>query len=118
MGYKNKEDQAAASKRHYDNNREEVIVRKRETRAVRVNRNRQLVWTYLLQHPCVDCGEADPIVLEFDHVRDVKSAEISKMVKDGLGWNRISQEILKCDVRCANCHRRRTSSSLGWFVGE
>ena len=63
---------------------------------------------YLLGHPCVDCGEADPIVLEFDHVRGLKRANVSKMV----GWNGslgpIKEEIAKCDVRCANCHRRKT----------
>ena len=45
-------------------------------------RNRKFVLEYLCNHPCVDCGEPDPIVLEFDHVRGTKSAEISAMVKD------------------------------------
>jgi hypothetical protein len=29
------------------------------------------------------------------------------------GW-RLNCKIGKCDVRCANCHRRRTAHQLGW----
>jgi hypothetical protein len=64
----------------------------------------------LATHPCVDCGESDPVVLEFDH-RDPAAKSFS--IGDALGktwqWEKIAAEIAKCDVRCANCHRRRTA---------
>src|ERR1700677_4010827 len=41
--------------------------------------NRKNVFEYLSSHPCVDCGENDPLVLEFDHLGD-KVSTISKMV--------------------------------------
>ena len=63
---------------------------------------------YLNNHPCVDCGEDDPVVLEFDHVFDTKTANISDLVKTNHCWNTIIKEIQKCEVRCANCHRRIT----------
>lgn len=63
---------------------------------------------YLSSHPCVDCGEADVVVLEFDHLRD-KSADISNYANGGRTWPRVLSEIEKCDVCCANCHRRRTA---------
>ena len=66
------------------------------------------IWDYLSQHPCTDCGEADPLVLEFDHLRD-KIGDISRMVSDFLSWGPIVKEIEKCEVVCANCHRRRTA---------
>jgi hypothetical protein len=61
---------------------------------------------YLLEHPCVDCGENDILVLEFDHVDGVKDREISSMI-NRRGWQSILKEISKCEVRCANCHKRR-----------
>ncbi len=60
---------------------------------------------YLSTHPCVDCGEADLVVLEFDHRGD-KHEEICVLVSRG-SFDRLVEEIKKCDVRCANCHRRR-----------
>lgn len=76
---------------------------------------RTFVIDYLRKNPCVDCGESDPVVLEFDHVRGVKDIEVSVMVSRGFGIERISEEITKCDVRCANCHRRITAIRGNWF---
>lgn len=64
---------------------------------------------YLQRHPCIDCGESDVRVLEFDHVRGNKVANISDMVSSNrVGFRRLEDEIAKCVVRCANCHRRKT----------
>ena len=71
----------------------------------------RLVLAYLRTHPCVDCGEADPIVLDFDHQRD-KVANVSTMVLRKWPWPKILDEIAKCEVVCANCHRRRTATQL------
>ena len=47
------------------------------------------------------------MVLEFDHRGD-KSFNIAKGLRDR-GWDDLLEEIAKCDVVCANCHRRRTA---------
>jgi len=66
---------------------------------------RTLISEYQSKHPCVDCGETNQIVLDFDHVRGTKRYDISKVVTFGLSLAFLEEEIAKCDVRCANCHR-------------
>lgn len=78
-------------------------------------RNRQFITEYLSTHPCVDCGEKDPIVLEFDHVRGAKHRDVTYMVTRAHSLETIALEIEKCDVRCANCHRRKTALERGYY---
>ena len=68
---------------------------------------------YFRDHPCVDCGETDPIVLEFDHLRDKKFG-ISTGIRNR-NWADVLDEIAKCEVVCANCHRRRTVRRGGFI---
>lgn len=75
----------------------------------------EAVWRYLSTHPCVDCGEGDPIVLEFDHVYGVKRLAVSHMI-GSFSWATIAEEIGKCEVRCANCHRRKTAAQFAWWA--
>jgi hypothetical protein len=65
------------------------------------------LYAYLEDHPCVDCGEDDILVLEFDHLRD-KRAAVTQMPGTH-DWSVIEAEIEKCDVVCSSCHRRRTA---------
>lgn len=77
--------------------------------------NRENIYKYLKSHPCEDCGETDPVVLEFDHLSN-KEFGIAQAARTGYGWNRILVEIQKCEVVCSNCHRRRTAKRSGnWF---
>lgn len=97
--------------RNADTHKANVNAHKLDTLAA----SRQYIWDYLSTHPCVDCGEADPKVLEFDHVRGEKRMEVTRMVTNGVSIRVIQQEIDKCEVRCANCHRRRTSKEQGYW---
>ena len=98
------------SKRYYQNHREEVIDRKNRRR----DANHQFIDQYLLAHPCVDCGVSDLVVLQFDHIRGVKIDQVSDMML--CTRQKIEQEIKKCDVRCANCHARKTHLERGYRV--
>lgn len=80
-----------------------------------IDKLRDYVWNYLENHACVDCGESDPIVLEFDHVRGVKVRAVADMVRGKVSLKSLEAEIAKCEVRCANCHRRITAKRGGWW---
>jgi hypothetical protein len=59
---------------------------------------------------CRDCGERDPIVLDAHH-RDPSTKNDRLKHKNNaalyrLGWVALEEELRKCDVLCANCHRR------------
>lgn len=106
----------AASRKYYQENREKHarITMERSRRIKRENADR--LYEYLATHPCVDCGESDPIVLEFDHVRGQKRAEISKLRHKGNSWAILEMEIQKCEVRCANCHKRKTAKERNFYA--
>lgn len=99
---------------HYRANRAAYIekARVRNTELIRING--EFLIAYLKQHPCVDCGERDVIVLEFDHLRD-KVADVSVLARGGYSIETIQKEIDKCEVVCANCHRRRTAKRAGTY---
>jgi hypothetical protein len=92
--------------------REELKAYHRRTR----NEKRREVYAYLLEHPCVDCGEPDPVVLEFDHVRGAKRLPVKRMLAGTYSLKAIFEEIAKCEVRCANCHRRVTAERGGFYA--
>lgn len=63
---------------------------------------------------CVDCGyNANPVALDFDHVVGEKSFNIARSVRS-MKLERLLSEIAKCEVRCANCHRIKTSNNEDW----
>lgn len=98
---------AAYKRAWYGRNRVRHMERVAVNHVRTADANRLRVWEYLVGHPCVDCGETDLVVLEFDHLRD-KQQNVLEMVSRGTSWKSILAEIEKCQVRCANCHRRRT----------
>jgi hypothetical protein len=86
-------------------------VKSTRSRLARQHRNRTYLYAYLRQHPCERCGQDDPVVLDFDHLRD-KLREVTLVATFG-GWADLLIEIDKCRVLCANCHRRETATSAG-----
>jgi len=74
----------------------------------------EYVLKHLLKNPCKTCNEADPIVLDFDHISD-KEFNISEAVSHGLSLDKLQKEMDKCDILCANCHRRKTAKDFNWW---
>ena len=66
--------------------------------------------------PCTDCGGTFPLeCMDFDHVRGEKKYNIGSLI--GCAKARIDEELAKCEVVCANCHRIRTKNR-GQYMTE
>lgn len=96
-------------KRHYVNNRDSYITKQRKINIQKKLEIKSLVFEHLTKHPCVDCGEDDIRVLDFDHLNpNDKRFNISDAHRHyQYSIKKVNEEIAKCDVRCANCHRIR-----------
>lgn len=103
-----------AVRKHYQKNRSYYLEKARSRNKTLRELHQEFLFDFLSKHPCVDCGEKDPVVLEFDHLRDKKN-DVSEMVKLRYSRKRLTEEIEKCEVRCANCHRRKTSRDHHWY---
>lgn len=97
-------DTLSAYQRWYYRNREQAINSREE------RRERRKRWFYEYKRDecaCTRCGEDHPAALDFHHVdRDEKQAGVSQLVTRGRPRERIEEEMEKCVVLCANCHRK------------
>lgn len=103
-------------KKHYQKNKSSYIEKSKINRLQQIENNKKLITEYLLSEHCVDCGENDIRTLDFDHINpDNKESAVTRMMFDGCGWEKISKEIKKCEIRCANCHRKRTADQFNTY---
>ena len=98
---------------HYKANKQRYIDAAARRKKILLEERFLFLMAYFREHPSADCGETDPIVLEFDHLRD-KKIGIATGIRNR-NWNDVLDEIAKCDVVCANCHRRRTAKRGGFI---
>ena len=94
---------------HYKNHIKYYVEKARKRNQMVKERAYAYLGPYLLSHPCVDCGEKDILVLEFYHKdRALKKGEIRHIIQNGATLEKVINEVEKCDIRCSNCHRRKT----------
>lgn len=109
MPYKNKEDQRAASRKHYVANKEKINKRSAASRqAMRdhVNKLKE-------SSPCTDCGQDYPYyVMQYDHINSDKVAGVATLLRTST-LAKALEEIAKCELVCANCHAIRTWTRHG-----
>jgi hypothetical protein len=103
---------ASYKRAHYLANKQRYIANANAWSRRNIEDRTRWLLQFFATHPCVDCGESDPVVLEFDHLRD-KAFDIGRAMRDK-NWDLILQEIEKCEVVCANCHRKRTARRGKW----
>lgn len=101
----------ACQSSHYRDNKVRHMRNVRRTARARLAVYRRYLATQLAGG-CIDCGNTDIRVLEFDHVRGTKVANVARMVLDA-SLEKIVAEVSKCEVRCRNCHAIATYERRG-----
>ena len=106
MSYKNPKDPRllASRRKHYYNNKEQYIKNKRK----RIRRIDAWLRNYKKTLKCQECGENHPACLDFHHRNEKDKIDAISKVIHCKGWGKelILEETSKCDILCANCHRK------------
>jgi hypothetical protein len=104
MPYKDEEvrkrKNAQYSREHYIKNREALIIKNQERR----KKQREEWYAFKSTLKCSKCGFSHPAALDFHHVDRTNHKSVFKLAKDGC-YKAAMEEIKKCIVYCANCHR-------------
>lgn len=80
-------------------------------RARKRRAKRRLVGMIKTASGCQDCGYATAsAALQFDHIDNNKKSDVSDLINRDYSWKVIQEEILKCEIVCANCHAVRTNT--------
>lgn len=93
-------------------NKDRIVAMNEQRIAAIREPNRLFIRLYLKDRSCVDCGEDNWLVLEFDHVRGEKVHQVSYLMNSH-SVEVVAEEVAKCDVVCGNCHKLRTMKRLG-----
>jgi len=88
-----------------------------DKRRIRRENIKRKMMDFYRDNPCVDCGESDPRVLDFDHINN-KKHNVSTLLRKEYSWESILEEASKCEVRCANCHRKKTSIQQNHYTNR
>lgn len=102
-------------KKSYDKRPDFYCRNNKQRREAIRDENRKSYVEHMKEKQCVDCGEGNIIVLQFDHIdRNNKSGTVTSHM-DSSSWKRVLHEMEKCEIRCANCHAIRTAYQFGFW---
>lgn len=88
---------------HYKNNKQYYLDKSKDNHV----KIRAYVWNVKLNSCCKNCPENHPATLDFHHRNpDTKNFCIGDAARLGKGVDIVQSEIDKCDILCANCHRK------------
>lgn len=105
MPYKDPQKQKESQARYFQENKKQLAAAQNKRRNVLRRRIQEIKEST----PCTDCGiQYPPYVLDFDHLPQFKKAFNVTMLSDCPSALALEEEIAKCEVVCANCHRHRT----------
>jgi hypothetical protein len=99
------EKQRKYSRDYYYRNQKDQITRNTKKK----NDIRDYIKQYKESRGCMDCGNKFPYyVLDLDHREGTDKKFTPAHLHRTNSWEKMIEELKKCDVVCANCHRIRT----------
>ncbi len=107
-----------ACRKDYDCDYNKRNKRKRASQRKKIReRNKRFIIQFLSDKPCETCKENDIRVLEFAHKDpSTKRFNVSDAAtRLSYSIRSIEDEIAKCRILCANCHRRETAEERGYY---
>jgi hypothetical protein len=99
-------------KAYYQNNKVDIKNRGKEYRRIARTTLRRRIHDYKSSIGCKVCRETDPYCLDFHHLTDDKSFNISAFITRHRDWDRTMEEVGKCVILCSNCHRKLHAGHL------
>lgn len=73
------------------------------------DRNKDYVRKIKEENPCADCGQYFHFSqMDFDHIQGKKKHNVARYANSAVSIKTIKDELNKCELVCANCHRYRT----------
>ena len=97
---------ALYAKKHYKANCDKYKARARSNNKVYQKRNVDYVRDLKSKVGCTYCNESEPVALDFHHISEDKEHNIAQLARSSVSIKRLDEEINKCIVVCANCHRK------------
>jgi hypothetical protein len=107
IDYKCKGCHRAYRKEHYSKNKQYYLDKANKSMMVKRLKVKEII-EEAKASGCVDCGRTGPsYCFDFDHIDDNKLFNISNE-RNNVSYDKLKEEIAKCEVVCAWCHRIRT----------
>jgi hypothetical protein len=89
-------------------NHKKIVQKRKQVEETVKQKNIKFIFELLKTSECLNCKCTDFRVLEFDHrYKETKDDNISNLIING-SLSQLKQEISKCDILCANCHKIKT----------
>jgi len=76
-----------------------------KTKRILIQRHYEWINSYKQERGCTRCGVTNPVVLDFHHKNETNKRFGIGGFRREVGFQKIQEEIEKCEVICANCHR-------------
>lgn len=90
------------SKKYYITNKKKIIKKNLDYK-----KKLRVLWAeFKATLICQQCGETHPATFDFHHIKkDITNKRVSELIQ-WQNYNSAREEIKKCIVLCANCHRK------------